>query len=176
MTIIRLENPEDAAEIEALLRACFPTPAHGASVWTLTASIREREDVERGLALVAEVGLSIAGYALLSRAELGEAQAAVLTPLAVLPQYRRQGVGALLVERGLEIAQSKGYACALAPAMPYFARFGFRPLPDTVQAPGLPEQPPLLRDLREEAAAARPLCGALRFSSAFSETDGCPEP
>lgn len=173
MTIIRLENPSDAAEVEALLRACFPGRRDDEmNEWTLVENIRANGDVERGLALVAEVDDHVVGYALFSNATLGQARVAALAPLAVKPEFQRQGIGALLVERGIEIAQSKGFDCTAVLGGPYYTRFGYKPVPSGVTlADGLDEHLYLI-DLRDPEQENPPFSGTLRYCSAFYDENG----
>ena len=53
-----------------------------------------------------------------------------LAPLAVAPGQRRQGIGAQLVQAGLEAACHKGHSWAVVLGDPdYYGRFGFQPAP-----------------------------------------------
>jgi len=83
------------------------------------------------LSLLAEVDGQIVGHALFSPCEalvLGARQMGVfLAPLCVAPAFQRQGIGSLLMERGHEVARSKGYAFALLCGHPdYYPRFGYQ--------------------------------------------------
>jgi putative acetyltransferase len=52
----------------------------------------------------------------------------VLSPLAVLPDHWRQGVGRALVRRGLEICDEQGVPLVFLEGDPaYYSRCGFRP-------------------------------------------------
>jgi len=49
-----------------------------------------------------------------------------LAPLAVLPQYQRQGIGSLLVKEGLKQCSQFGYSAIVVLGNPnYYSRFGF---------------------------------------------------
>ena len=48
--------------------------------------------------------------------------------MAVLPEHQRQGIGSLLVRRGLELCASRGVGFVVVLGHPnYYPRFGFRP-------------------------------------------------
>jgi putative acetyltransferase len=51
-----------------------------------------------------------------------------LAPMAVLPEYQKQGVGSKLVEKGLEESRRKVYPAVVVLGHPdYYPRFGFVP-------------------------------------------------
>lgn len=123
--LIRPERPEDAAAIRAIHEASFPTPAEGRLVDLL------REAGRLSASLVAEVDGVVAGHVSFSPVATGSgAIGAGLAPLAVLPEYRRRGVGAELVAGGLAACRDAGFGWAVVLGEPhYYGRFGFRPAP-----------------------------------------------
>jgi putative acetyltransferase len=51
-----------------------------------------------------------------------------LAPLAVLPEYQRQGIGSALVKAGLQILHSRCCPFVMVLGHPgYYSRFGFEP-------------------------------------------------
>lgn len=64
------------------------------------------------LSLVAVVGGEVVGHALFTRSLLDAPQrlvdVQVLSPLGVLPEFHRRGVGSALVRRGLEMLAERG--------------------------------------------------------------------
>ena len=51
-----------------------------------------------------------------------------LAPLAVLPQFQKQGIGAALVQEALKIAEERGESLVVVLGNPkYYGRFGFEP-------------------------------------------------
>ncbi|WP_315914206.1 N-acetyltransferase [Arthrobacter sp. lap29] len=123
--IIRREQAGDRPEIHALLEAVFPTLMEAKLVRELFAA-RQYMPL---LSLVAEGDRGeILGYVITTRAWIGEAQSLGLGPLAVLPQYQKQGVGSALMNASIEAANAMGErTMVLLGHAEYFPRFGFVP-------------------------------------------------
>jgi putative acetyltransferase len=83
------------------------------------------------LSLVAEVENVVVGHILFSYIDLvGEETLQVLglAPLAVHPQFQRQGIGSTLIKVGLEIAEANKEAIVIVLGHPeFYTRFGFQP-------------------------------------------------
>ena len=82
------------------------------------------------LSLVATIGGRVTGHILFSRMWIkttaGLIPAISLAPVAVLPEYQRQGIGSRLIERGLEMLRERGEAIAIVLGHPdYYPKFGF---------------------------------------------------
>lgn len=126
---VRPEAPADADAVRALLAAAFPTPAEATLVDALRAAGR------LAVSLVAAVDGQIVGHVAFSPMTLaglnGAAPAAPLlglAPLAVRDGFRRRGIGAMLVERGIAACVAARAAAVFVLGDPaYYARFGFRP-------------------------------------------------
>jgi len=123
--LIRPGRPADVAAIRAIHEASFPTAAEARLVDLL------REAGRLAASLVAEVGGAVAGHVAFSPVTVGSgAVGAGLAPLAVLPDYRRRGVGAELVAAGMAACREAGFGWAVVLGEPdYYGRFGFRPAP-----------------------------------------------
>ena len=80
------------------------------------------------VSLVAEANATIVGHVAFSPVETGDGSIGVgLGPLAVSESFRRQGVGAQLVEAGLTTSKTAGFGWAVVLGDPsYYSRFGFR--------------------------------------------------
>ncbi len=129
---IRAELPGDAAAVRALLTASFG----GEDEARLVEELRSGGHV--AVALVACSADAIVGYVLFSDlgAEIdGQVVSAVaLAPLAVRSDYRKKGVGARLVDMGLQQCRIAGRKLAVVQGDPaYYARFAF----STAAAQGL---------------------------------------
>ena len=105
---IREERAEDHAAVFDLHLRAFGH--HGKVVAPLTEALR-RDDPE-AFALVAEDADTIVGHVMFSRSLLDAprrlVQVQVLSPLAVLPEWQRRGIGSALVRRGLEAMDQRG--------------------------------------------------------------------
>lgn len=125
---IRAETVADYAEIAKLNIRAFHNRMGEAN---LVALLRQRSSFDPDLALVAEQDNRIIGYALFNPVEVilyGEIiKATNLAPLAVLPEYQGQGIGAALVKEGLKRARDKGYDFdMLLGHSDYYPRFGYQ--------------------------------------------------
>ena len=122
-------RPEEPRDIEAILR-----------VNALAFGREEEPDIVRALrrsgkvlcSMVAEAQDEIVGHILFSpmTIESGEVahNAVCLGPLAVLPNFQRQGVGSQLMEAGLAECRRQGHKAVFLLGHPsYYPRFGFRP-------------------------------------------------
>jgi putative acetyltransferase len=93
--------------------------------------IRDSDRYIPELSLVAEVEDVVVGHILFSYIDLiGEETLRVLglAPMAVHPQFQRQGIGSALVQKGLEIADAMGEAIVIVLGHPpFYSRFGFQP-------------------------------------------------
>jgi putative acetyltransferase len=121
--ILRGETPGDEAGIRAVHLASFSTPAEADLVDALRAA--GRLTVSR---LAADRG-EIVGHVALSPVRLAGSDAGVgLAPVAVLPAFRRRGIGDRLIREGLARCAAAGWAFAVVLGEPaYYGRFGFRP-------------------------------------------------
>lgn len=170
MIQLRPEQPEDYQAIRELLRVCFDREGADeiCNEWNLVESIRTTDSYHSNLSLVAIVDERIVGYVMFSDAWIGERKTAALAPLAVLPDYQKQGIGGFLVDSGLEFVRRQGYLSALVLGGDYYQRFGFRPVSDRVTLkPGLDEHLylyPFLEVIEQE--------GQVRYSSPFYDQEG----
>jgi putative acetyltransferase len=122
---IRPESPGDETAIRDLLTAAFAGPAEA----TLVGRLRTRAGV---LILVADLDGEIVGSIVFSpvtgNAATAGLQAAGLAPLAVRPDRQRQGIGARLVETGIDACRAQGLGLLIVLGHPdYYPRFGFQP-------------------------------------------------
>jgi predicted N-acetyltransferase YhbS len=127
-------RPEDRAEIEALHALVF-----GPGRFARTAHrVRESAGAQAGFALVALRQGRLIGSVLLTEVLIGDAPALLLGPLAVHPDFQKNGCGSALLEAAVDAARARGDALiVLVGDEPYYARTGFRRVPDgRIQWPG----------------------------------------
>ena len=136
---IRAEAAGDREAVRRLLLGAFPTSGEARLVERL------REDGDAVLSLVAVEARAVIGHVLFSRLR-APASALALAPLAVRADRQRQGIGARLVEDGLERAKREGWRAVIVMGDPaYYGRFGFRP--ETVRGMASPYAGPALMGL-----------------------------
>ena len=125
--IIRPENPSDVAAIRALVTTAFRDARHSAGN---EAHILEalRTGGALTVSLVAEDSDKIVGHVAFSPVAVSshEVNWFGLGPLAVLAKYRRRGIGAALIQAGLERLKKLGArGCVVLGDPAYYRRFGF---------------------------------------------------
>ena len=102
-------------------------------------------DGDAVLSLVAVEAGDVVGHVLFSRLR-APASALALAPLAVRADRRRRGIGAGLVEAGLDRAKREGWRAVVVLGDPAcYRRFGFRP--ESVQGMASPYAGPALMGL-----------------------------
>ncbi|PIG91729.1 N-acetyltransferase [Gloeocapsopsis sp. IPPAS B-1203] len=125
--VIRCENLLDASAIYNVHTQAFERENEA----QLVKNIRHSDRYIPQLSLVAEVDNTVVGHILFSYIDLiGEKTLRVLSlaPLAVVPQFQRQGIGSALVQVGLETADTMGEALVIVLGHPqFYPRFGFQP-------------------------------------------------
>lgn len=123
--IIRRERAEDRPEIFAVVAAAFK---EGPEVRLLRELFAAREYIP-ALALVAESEQGIIlGHAITTRAWVGATPSLGLGPMAVQPEYQRQGVGSALMAATIAAANALGESSmAVLGSTGYYPRFGFVP-------------------------------------------------
>lgn len=93
--------------------------------------IRDSDQYIPELELVAELSCAFVGHILFSYIDLvGQENLQVLglAPIAVRPEFQRQGIGSTLVQVGLEAASSRGEVMVIVLGHPqFYSRFGFEP-------------------------------------------------
>ena len=126
MINIRLENPEDMAQVRALHERAFRQPTEADAVDTLRLTCPD------SLSVVAEDDGRIVGHILFTPVVIDSPKRKVegmgLAPMAVLPLCQRQGIGSQLVQHCLKILRERGCPFVIVLGHPeYYVRFGFVP-------------------------------------------------
>ena len=93
------------------------------------------------VSLVAEINGQVVGHIMFSDLPIitpaGSVAALALAPMAVLPEFQRQGIGSALVRRGLEACKEQGHRIVIVLGHPdFYPRFGFTSkLAERLQSP-----------------------------------------
>ncbi|CTQ75334.1 GNAT family N-acetyltransferase [Roseibium alexandrii] len=120
--VIRLEDAIDDTAIEALQAEAFGPGRFVRTAFRIRENVPHRQD----LAFVGLSGSRIAGSVRLSPITIGEADALLLGPLTVSPDFKNRGLGKALMWTALEAAKAAGdeYVLLVGDA-PYYSPFGF---------------------------------------------------
>ena len=123
---VRPEEPNDFAGVRVVHERAFAPSREEAD---LVEALRASGAHVPGLCLVALCDSLVVGSIVFSRARLdAEQPVLVLAPMAVLPEYQRQGFGSALVSEGLRRAAETDFPIVVIVGHPtYYPRFGFEP-------------------------------------------------
>lgn len=137
---IRSERPDDYEQIGAVVAAAFGSTVEAA----LVDAIRTSPEYVAEWALVADIDGIVVGHTMVSYAQLEitatiTSPIAMLSPLAVAPEFQRGGIGSALVRSVCALADAAGEPCVILEGSPlYYSRFGFehaRPLGIEIPVP-----------------------------------------
>jgi putative acetyltransferase len=121
---IRAEQPSDFVQVRDVNERAFGRKDEADLVNAL------REDPLRIASIVAVAAERVVGHAMFSRVWIDDASGTVtiasLAPIAVLPEYQRQGIGSGLIARGIAECRSGDWpALIVVGHAGYYPRFGF---------------------------------------------------
>jgi len=96
----------------------------------LIEKIRKGENFVPELSLVAEIDDEIVGHILFSKINIiGDAifESLALAPMAVIPEFQKQGIGGKLIKKGIEKAKELGFDSIIVLGhKEYYPKFGFQ--------------------------------------------------
>lgn len=129
MLEIRKETKQDYEEVYKIVKEAFASAEHSdGNEQDLVVSLRDSDSFIPELSLVAIKDDKIVGHILFTKIKIGEDEELTLAPLAILPEYQRQGIGKKLIERGHKIAQELGYHyCVVLGSERYYPKTGYVP-------------------------------------------------
>jgi len=127
---------EHLDQVLAVEKAAFSTHEEA----ELTEALLNDASAQPCLSLLAFHNQRAIGHILFTHARLeryDQYKVTILAPLAVVPAYQKQGVGARLITAGLEILRTRGLDLVFVLGhMDYYPRFGFIPAhPFAIAAP-----------------------------------------
>jgi putative acetyltransferase len=164
--IVRPENPDDPVErfaIRSVNEAAFGRPDEADLVDAL------RADKVVLASLIAETEHRIVGHILFSRIWIETVPAVALAPVAVQPEYQRQGIAGTLIHRGIASMRKRGERIILVLGHPeYYERFGFAA--ETARALETPFPPDAFMAMELSPAALANIRGKVRYPAAFGLT------
>ena len=110
MIEIRQESQKDYEEVYRVVKTAFEMAEHSdGNEQDLVVALRNSDSFIPELSLVAVKEDKIVGYILFTKIKIGNHEEIALAPLAVLPEYQKQGIGSMLIEQGHKIAKQLGY-------------------------------------------------------------------
>ena len=129
MIEIRQENKKDYEEVYKLVKTAFEIAEHSdGNEQDLVVNLRNSDNFIPELSLVAVKDNKIVGYILFTRIKIENHEEIALAPLAVLPEYQKQGIGSKLIEEGHKIAKKLGYHYSIVLGSEnYYPKFGYIP-------------------------------------------------
>ena len=168
MITIRTERADDISAVHRVNEIAFGRSDEAA----LVDGLRAVSDPQ--ISLVAVVNVQVVGHIFFSPVSIESeditSSALGLAPMAVLPEYQRQGIGSKLVLEGLKECQRIGYNVIVVLGHPqYYPRFGFAP----ARRSGLyseydvPDEVFMVVELKPEAL--RGLRGLVRYHPEFAK-------
>lgn len=129
MVEIRQENKNDYEEIYNVVKTAFETAEHSdGNEQDLVVALRNSDSFIPELSLVAIKDNKIVGHILFTKIKIGNHEELALAPLAVLPEYQKQGIGRKLIQQGHKIAKELGYHYSIVlGSETYYPKFGYVP-------------------------------------------------
>ncbi|AHF15377.1 GNAT family N-acetyltransferase [Niabella soli] len=127
--LIRAERAEDLKAIATINEAAFGRVEEA----NLINQLRHSKAFIPELSLVAENHLEILGHILFTKIKIIDSlnhchQSLALAPIAVATMHQNQGIGAALINEGLNRAREIGYLSVIVVGHEtYYPRFGFTP-------------------------------------------------
>ncbi len=168
--LTRPERPSDDDRIAALQRLAFGPGAYARAAFR----VREQAPHDRSLSFVTEADGEPIASVRLTPIRVGERRGLLLGPLVVDPAHTNLGYGKSLMRLALEEARRIGCPFVLLVGdAPYYAPFGFRPLPaGSVRMPG-PVDPARLLVAELKPGATESLSGTV--AGIINPTTPCAE-
>lgn len=129
MIEIRQENKKDYEEVYNVVKMAFESAKHSdGNEQDLVVDLRKSKNFIPKLSLVAVYDDKIVGYILFTKIKIGKSTELALAPLAVLPEYQRQGIGKKLIKEGHKIAKKLGYHFSVVlGSEKYYPKLGYVP-------------------------------------------------
>ena len=127
MIEISKEEKNDYEEVYNVVKTAFKKAKESdGNEQDLVVNLRNSDNFVPELSLVAKKDDKIVGYILFTKIQIGKYEELALAPLAVLPEYQRQGIGSKLIKEGHKIAKEMGYHYVVVLGSDkYYPKFGY---------------------------------------------------
>lgn len=129
MLEIRQEMQKDYNEVYNVVKTAFASVEHSdGNEQDLVVALRKSKNFIPQLSLVAVYEDKVVGYVMFTKIKIGKYEELALAPLAVLPEYQKQGIGKKLIKEGHKIAKKLGYHYSIVlGSEKYYPKSGYVP-------------------------------------------------
>lgn len=129
MLEIRQESKNDYKEVYNVVKKAFETAEHSdGNEQDLVVELRSSNNFIPELSLVAIKDKKIVGHIMFTKIMIGKTVEIALAPLAILPEYQKQGIGTKLISEGHRIAKEMGYHyCVVIGSEKFYPKIGYIP-------------------------------------------------
>lgn len=127
--VIRQETPKDYDAVYTVVKTAFERAEHSdGNEQELVNALRKSSSYIPELSLVAEIDGKVVGYIMFTKVHIEQNVALALAPLAVLPEYQKQGIGKELIKEGHKRAAQLGYGYSVVlGSETYYPQMGYLP-------------------------------------------------
>jgi predicted N-acetyltransferase YhbS len=127
--VIRQELENDHEAVYQVVKSAFEKmELASGDEQDLVNRLRKSQAFIPKLSLVAESDGKVIGHILFTKMKIGGHPSLALAPVAVLPEFQKQGVGGKLIQEGHRIAKELGYRSVIVVGHPgYYPCFGYSP-------------------------------------------------
>ena len=168
---IRKEEERDYKKVYEVNRLAFQQENES----KLIEKIRKGKNFVPDLSLVAKIDDEIVGHILFSRIKIvGDSifESLALAPVAVIPEFQKQGIGAELIKKGIEKAKELGFDSIIVLGhKEYYPKFGFKRASNwSIECPfEVPDEAFMAIELTEKAFEDK--AGTVRYPDEFMEVE-----
>ncbi|MEE6261304.1 GNAT family N-acetyltransferase [Plantactinospora sonchi] len=171
--VVRHERVDDHEAVREVHTLAF---GDGERVPALVEALRAAQPALAPLSLVATVGERVVGHVMLSACRLDALPRLVdvlsLSPLGVLPEFQRQGIGSRLVARALADADSRGVPLVFLEGSPhYYGKRGFADATESGFRPPTLRYPPGAFQVAKLSSYEEWMTGTFVYSDVFWALD-----
>ncbi len=168
---IRREEKKDHTIVYEINRLAFGQENES----QLIEKIRKGSNFVPELSLIAEIDNKIVGHILFSRIKIvggSVFESLALAPMAVIPEFQKQGIGGKLIKKGIEKAKELGFDSIIVLGhKEYYPKFGFqRASKWSIECPfEVPDEAFRAIELTEKAFEGK--AGTVQYPEEFMEVE-----
>ncbi len=157
--VIEIESEKDYSEIYSLVKLAFQTAEHAdGDEHDYVTELRKSDRYIPELAFIAKQGDEIIGHIMITKTIVSSENenwvALLLSPVCVKLEFRKNGIGAALIQHSLKVAFKLGFKAVFLVGEPnYYGKFGFQSIANfgIKDTGNIPEQYTLVVELEKNA-------------------------